>query len=152
MDLQIADQTGHSLSRIGDFVYEQRAPSLEEVNILVMDMERALVERELLPIENDFIHYIDRGYYFRALYMPAGTIAIGKIHTLAHTCFVAQGRVSIYSTIDGVAHLKKGDVFPASANSQKIAITMEDTIFVTVTPCKTTNLDLIEMEILECLG
>lgn len=121
-------------AQLGAFVYEDRAPKSYEVKIYAEAIERAVAEGELAPADNNFVHEVCDGFYWRSLFLPRGAHAVGKVHRKAHIFYVKEGAVSIYSTMDGVKHMKAGEYFFMSAMSQKVAIASEDSIVMTCEP------------------
>jgi len=80
-----------------------------------------------LPID-DLIY---DGIYYRAITMPAGTCAVGKIHHDDHICILEQGDLSVM-TDDGIKRLQAPARFIAKAGLKKIAYAHTDVIFSTV--------------------
>lgn len=135
---------------VGSFVVEHRAPTEREVELFIRFIAHGINEGQLEPVMNDFQHELRDGNYYRTFVLQANAIVVGRIHKSAHTMVVKSGYCSVYSTVDGVAHLKAGDIFPASAYSQKVVFGGDmDCILITCTPSDLTSLDhdLVEEDI-----
>jgi len=139
--------------------------SIEKVtfreNVLkVQEVLSALIENNELPNKKDdclLTHYytpIDKTYgcgtYARQMFIPKGTLIIGKIHRHQHLNFIMQGKVSV-STEFGIKYLEAPCVFVSEAGLKRAVVAEEDTIWVTVHLTKhlgEENLDKMEEEVI----
>jgi quercetin dioxygenase-like cupin family protein len=82
-------------------------------------------------------HYapIDENYgcgtYARQMFIPKGTLIIGKIHRHQHLNFIMQGKVSV-STEFGPKYFEAPCIFVSEVGLKRAVIAEEDTIWVTV--------------------
>jgi quercetin dioxygenase-like cupin family protein len=90
------------------------------------------------------------GTYARQMFIPKGTVIIGKIHRHEHLNFIMKGRVSV-STEFGPKYFEAPCVFVSEAGLKRAVYAEEDTIWVTVHTTKFTgeeNLDKMEAELI----
>jgi quercetin dioxygenase-like cupin family protein len=90
------------------------------------------------------------GTYARQMFIPKGTLIIGKIHRHQHLNFIMQGKVSV-STEFGPKFFTAPCVFVSEVGLKRAVIAEEDTIWVTVHITKhlgEENLDKMEEEII----
>jgi quercetin dioxygenase-like cupin family protein len=71
------------------------------------------------------------GTYARQMFIPKGTLIIGKIHRHQHLNFIMQGKVSV-STEFGPKYFKAPCIFVSEVGLKRAVIAEEDTIWVTV--------------------
>lgn len=119
-----------------------------------------LINEKQLPDSTDkctLTHYytpMDEEYgcgtYARQMFIPKGTLIIGKIHRHQHLNFIMQGKVSV-STEFGVKYLEAPCVFVSEKGLKRAVVAEEDTIWVTVHLTKhlgEENLDKMEQEVI----
>jgi len=90
------------------------------------------------------------GTYARQMFIPKGTLIVGKIHRHQHLNFIMQGKVSV-STEFGVKYLEAPCVFVSEKGLKRAVVAEEDTIWVTVHLTKhlgEENLDKMEQEVI----
>jgi quercetin dioxygenase-like cupin family protein len=84
------------------------------------------------------------------MFIPKGTLIIGKIHRHQHLNFIMQGRVSV-STEFGPKYFEAPCIFVSEVGLKRAVIAEEDTIWVTVHLTKhlgEENLDKMEEEVI----
>jgi hypothetical protein len=90
------------------------------------------------------------GTYAREMFIPKGTLILGKIHKHQHLNFIMQGKVSV-STEFGPKYFIGPCIFVSEIGLKRAVIAEEDTIWVTVHLTKhlgEENLDKIEEEVI----
>lgn len=102
-------------------------------------------------------HYfspIDEKYgcctYAREIFLPKGTLVIGKIHRHQHLNFIMKGKVSV-NTEFGIKYFEAPCIFVSEKGLKRAVYTEEDTIWVTVHLTEhigEENLDKIEDEVI----
>lgn len=88
--------------------------------------------------------------YAREMFIPKGTLIVGKIHRHQHLNFIQQGKVSV-ATEFGVKYLEAPCTFVSEVGLKRVVIAEEDTIWVTVHLTKYNNeedLNKIEDEVI----
>lgn len=78
-------------------------------------------------------HLFSEGIYTREIFIKKGMFAIGKIHKHNHTFFLMKGKLLLFSE-DGVKEIEAPYYGNATAGTKRVAIALEDTIFVNVHP------------------
>lgn len=114
------------------------------------------VVKDKLP-DCKLTHYyapIDENYgcgtYARQMFIPKGTLIVGKIHRHQHLNFIMQGKVSV-STEFGPKYFKAPCIFVSEVGLKRAVIAEEDTLWVTVHLTKhlgEENLDKMEEEVI----
>lgn len=98
------------------------------------------------PINEDY----GCGTYARQMFIPKGTLIIGKIHKHQHLNFIMQGKVSV-STEFGPKYFEAPCIFVSEVGLKRAVIAEEDTLWVTVHLTKhlgEENLDKMEQEVI----
>jgi hypothetical protein len=88
-------------------------------------------------------HTIKDGMYMRKLFIPKGSLIVGKIHKLDCINIVAQGDISVV-TETGSARVGAGYTVVSPAGLQKVGYAHEDTVFINVFRTDETDIDEIE--------
>lgn len=91
-------------------------------------------------------HHFIKGAYARELFIPAGTVIIGKIHKLECFNIVMQGRLTIV-TENGRAEIQAPTVFVSQPMIKKTAYVHEDTIFINVFVTDETDIEKLESDL-----
>lgn len=93
-------------------------------------------------------HYFAPGVYIREIFMPAGSIVIGKIHKTEHFNIIQRGLVSLIDE-----NFKREDLGPSTfvskAGVQKVLYIHEDTIWSTVHLTSERDLEALEAQLIE---
>jgi hypothetical protein len=90
------------------------------------------------------------GTYARQMFIPKGTIIIGKIHRHQHLNFIMQGEVDVLTEF-GTTKYKAPCVFVSEVGLKRSVYAIEDTIWVTVHMTKhlgEENLSKMEEEVI----
>lgn len=93
-------------------------------------------------------HYFAPGVYVREIFMPAGTIVVGKIHKTEHFNIIQKGRVRVFQE-GGDFEIAGPLTFVSGAGVQKVLYIMEDTIWSTVHITQERDLVKLEAELIE---
>ncbi len=91
-------------------------------------------------------HRFTDGCYLREIFMPKGTIIIGKIHATEHFNIILKGDVTVL-TVEGAERITAPHTFISKAGVQKVVIMHEDCIWQTVHVTDKTDLNDIEKEV-----
>ena len=116
-------------------------PTLEQI----LRLQEAMIPISLpLPYPN---HYFAKGLYLRELTVPAGMLIVGKMHSKQHFIIVTKGKAEVIST-SGRSIVTAGYIAVTEAGTKRVALTLEDTTFVTVhlNETDTHDLEVIEAE------
>lgn len=93
-------------------------------------------------------HTFGDGVYVREIFIPAGTLIVGKIHKHKHPNFLLKGKVSVYTEQNGVEKLEAPLSIISKAGTKRVVYAHEDAVWITVHVTDKTNLTEIESEII----
>ena len=96
-----------------------------------------------LPVK----HHFSRGVYARELFIPKGTVLVGKIHKYSQINIVSKGDISVL-TEDGVKRVKSGTTIVSTPGVKRAGYAHEDTIWTTIHGTHETDLDKLEDELI----
>lgn len=123
----------------------------------IMRLENALIEAKKAAGENFEIgntdkecpvtHHFAPGMYAREMFIPAGTVLVGKIHRFAHVNTVAKGRI-IVATEEGLKEVAAPAVFVSPPETKRAGYAIEDTVWITYHPTEETDLEKIEQAVI----
>lgn len=104
----------------------------EEVRAWLVDLTTRMLalpsdEKREMDVKHTFLD----GMYMRELFIPKGTLLVGKIHKMGCLNIVSKGDISVL-TESGSARLKSGYTVASPAGIQKLGYAHEDTVFVNV--------------------
>ena len=99
---------------------------------------------QLDPDKCTFHHFAD-GVYLRELFMPAGSVVVGKIHRTKHLTIIACGTVRI-TTDAGVEEITGPSVFASEAGAKKAIYAITDATLMNPHPTEETDIMKIETE------
>lgn len=92
-------------------------------------------------------HYFAPGNYAREMFLPKGHVIVGKIHKHAHLNIISYGHVLV-STPDGQEELKGPLTFTSEPGTKRAVYILEDTLWTTIHPTESTDVEEIEEEII----
>ena len=124
-----------ALAPVMDPAFRERITALEDS----IRAELPLVE---LPVQHFFIP----GCYARALYLPAGTVATGKIHKHPQISILAQGDISVL-TEDGMRRVQAPFVLVSPPGVKRAVYAHTDSTWITVHRTDETDVEKVEAEL-----
>ena len=130
---------GHILSDI-DVISE--VPTREQIDRLQSEMVK------MPQVELQTEHYFVPGMYCRRVFRPAGTLIVGKVHKHPHFFLCAKGEIIAW-TEKGMRKLQAGDVVECQPGTKRVTLATQDSIGVTIHKTDETDLDKIEVELVE---
>jgi quercetin dioxygenase-like cupin family protein len=86
--------------------------------------------------------------YMRKVFRPAGTLIVGKVHKEPHFFMCAMGEIVAW-TEKGMVTLHAGDVIESKPGTKRVTMAVTDSIGITIHRTDKTDLDEIEVELLE---
>jgi quercetin dioxygenase-like cupin family protein len=98
---------------------------------------------DCFPLKHTFVP----GMYIREITMPAGALLTSKIHKMEHPYFILRGDVSVL-TEKGIVRLKTGFSGITPAGTKRLLYCHEETVWVTVHRTDSTDLKVIEEEVI----
>lgn len=93
-------------------------------------------------------HYFLPGVYLREIFMPAGTVVVGKVHKTRHFNIVQKGKLA-YSDGKALKFLEAPCTFVSDAGVQKALYIIEDCTWTTVHLTDNRDMESLESEIIE---
>jgi len=109
-------------------------------------IEKVMLEQEEqvdIPLEHTF----SAGIYIRQIFIPKGTIIMGKRHRKSACNVLLCGELSLYMGEGQPTSKIKGPMlFTSAPFTKKLAYCHEDAIFMNILPTEETDLDKIEEE------
>lgn len=123
-------------------ITEHFVPSREQIDRLQAEMV-AMPQAELTTE-----HFFSPGMYMRKVFRPAGTLIVGKVHKEPHFFMCAMGEIVAW-TEKGMVTLHAGDVIESKPGTKRVTMAVTDSIGVTIHRTDKTDLDEIEVELLE---
>lgn len=103
--------------------------------------EAVIGDSDTCPLQHTFC----KGMYLREITIPAGMAITGKIHFHEHPVFLMEGEILV-ATEEGVVHLMAPQYFISPPGVKRAAITLADTVWVTVHQNLDDNKDLKKIE------
>ena len=116
----------------------------------VVDLESAMVREfgngnpdDIAPVN----HYHCEGNYAREIFIAKGTCVVGKIRRHEHINVISAGRCYVV-TEAGREELSAPKTFISSPGIKRAVYALEDTVWTTIHPTKSTDLSEIENEVI----
>ena len=104
-----------------------------------------LGDSDLCPLKH---HFAD-GVYAREIFIPKGTVVVGKIHKDDHHVFLMKGTLDLV-TEDGATQVKAPCHFISKAGAKRAAYAVTDIVWITIhaNNTNTKSLEKLEKEII----
>ena len=96
------------------------------------------------PLQHSFID----GVYVRTIFIPAGTVLVGKIHKHAHANILSAGDVSVMTESGGIERLTGPLTMVSAPGTKRAVYAHADTTWTTIHPTDATDLDQIEADVI----
>ncbi len=93
-------------------------------------------------------HVFAPGAYARTIFIPAGTVIVGKIHKHQHLNILSQGSVLVLTEGGGQERLSGPLTMVSPAGTKRAVYAETDVVWTTVHLVNSTNLDEIEAEVI----
>lgn len=141
-DLICAPQAG-AVEALQVFAAALAAPTMRDKLALLeqtIGESGAAVE---LPVQ----HHFARGVYARELFIPKGTVLVGKIHKFSQINVVTRGEISVL-TDTGIRRVRAGEVIVSGPGTKRAGYAHEDTVWLTIHGTHETDLERLEDELI----
>lgn len=122
-----------------------------QVRAQIVELEAALRQHPdavcgdaALPVTHRFAD----GCYIRELFVPKGTVYVGKIHRASHPRFLLQGAVLVVTETGGRETCVAPSYLITPAGTKRCGLALEDSVIVTVHVTTSTDLATIEEELI----
>lgn len=103
--------------------------------------------RELPQLDLPLTHWFSKGLYARELFIPKGTILVGKIHAHANLNIISQGDISVL-TEQGAMRIKAPFTIVSPPGTKRVGYAHEDTVWTTIHATEETDPERIEAEMI----
>lgn len=120
--------------------------SPEEIRAWIAALIRAMTDDPSGHNDFQLKHTFLNGMYMREMFIPKGTLVVGKIHKMDCLNIVSKGDICILTEM-GSARLTEGFTSASPAGIQKVAYAHEDSVFVNVFRTNAACVADAEMEI-----
>lgn len=110
----------------------------------ICDFENMLLDGPN-QIEFPVEHHFAPGVYTRSIFIPKGSIIVGKMHKTEHLNIVSQGLLTVW-TEQGMKLVGAPAIIHSFPNCKRVALAHEDTVWTTVhaNPDNETDVELLE--------
>ena len=98
--------------------------------------------------DNYFVPFGDSFMYCRKVTRKAGIATLGRVHKQEHMYIVAKGRIAIRGELSTTTY-SAGDVIISKPGTQRLVISIEDSITITMHKVSSMDIELIEKELVE---
>ena len=99
---------------------------------------------ELPPVDCPLQHSFIDGVYVRTIFIPAGTVIVGKIHKHSHANILSKGEVSVMTEDGGLQKLVGPLTMTSPAGCKRAVYAHTDTTWTTIHRTDETDLEKIE--------
>lgn len=131
-------------------------PSLSPLQIRYKICEfEELLRQELLAGRlpaRDFpaLHHFDlpAGKCLRSMFLPAGSLVVGKLHRHEHPNFISLGKVTMFTEHGGLETLQAPCHMVSPAGTKRVLFVHEDTIWTVEHEATSTDLDELEQQVI----
>lgn len=100
----------------------------------------------LPEVECPLQHVFAPGAYARTIFVPAGTVVVGKIHKHQHLNILSQGEAHVLTESGGVERLHGPMTMVSPAGTKRAVYAATDLVWTTIHLTNETNLEKIEDE------
>jgi hypothetical protein len=117
-------------------------PSREQIEALEAELKK------LEQVEVRTRHYFAHGLYAREILIPKGMLLTGRVHKHEHLNIVSQGDITVW-TEEGMKRVQAPFTIVSKPGCKRVGLAHEDTVWTTIHSCVETDLEKIELELLE---
>ena len=106
----------------------------EHRQAIEMFAEALLQQKDMFEGDTDkcpLTHTFTDGIYSRQIFMPAGTVCVGKIHRHAHPNVLLEGKVTVVTESGGMEEIEGPKFMISPAGTQRAVYVHEDTTWIT---------------------
>ena len=119
----------------------------EQIGTLAEQMISLVESGQAVERDCPVTHRFAKGCYLREIFMPAGTLIVGKIHATEHFNVILTGRVTVV-TAEGTNEYEAPDTFVTGEGVQKVVFCHTDCVWQTIHVTELTNVEEIEKAVI----
>jgi hypothetical protein len=105
------------------------------------------IAENLVPVDCPVTHHFAPGLYAREIFMPAGSVVVGKIHKHAHVNNISKGSVVVVTEFGREAIVAPAQ-FISKPGTKRCVYVIENCIWTTYHPTDKTDLAEIEADVI----
>lgn len=134
----------------------KREQALADAMTQLKHVERGSVREQLYSLQASMVglpevecplqHVFAPGAYARTIFIPAGSVIVGKIHKHQHLNILSQGEVQVLTESGGVEHLRGPLTMVSPAGTKRAVYALTDVVWTTIHLTNETDLAKIEDE------
>jgi len=121
-------------------------------NVVFNNLPLSLIEAKMkkeAQADTPVTHFFAGGVYVRQIFIPAGTLILGKRHRHETCNMLLQGRMLQFNEADGSSTILEAPaMFKSMPGTRKLGYALEDSIFCNIHPTDETNLEKIEEQVI----
>lgn len=111
----------------------------------IFELQNEIMQHE--QVECPLTNYFSEGLYAREIFIPKGTLLVGKIHKFKNLSIILKGKLTFFS-IDGGKTVEAPHTFVANPGVKRVIYAHEDSIWMNVHATLETDLEKIENEVI----
>lgn len=111
----------------------------------ILDLQNELIK--LPQVEIVTTHHFSKGLYAREIFIPKGTILIGKIHKYISLNILSQGDITILTEF-GARRVCAPYTVVSPPLTKRVGYAHEDTVWTTIHATEETDLEKLEEELI----
>jgi hypothetical protein len=112
----------------------------------ILELEEVVAELDQLDWDTLTTHHFAPGVYSRELFIPKGTVLIGKMHRHACTNVLLKGKIKVITEFEEGKILEAPLIWTSPPNTKRAGYAIEDTIWVNIHPNEDNEQDLVKLE------
>lgn len=120
-------------------------PTQNNISSLVDAVKDKIQEGSMSPVDMPTTHHFSQDIYVREIFMPAGSVVVGKVHATRHLNIILSGECTIW-TVHGRIDGRAGMIFESLPGVQKALKMKTDVRYLTVhyNPDNSTDSEILE--------
>lgn len=103
---------------------------------------------DLPEVECPLQHVFAPGAYARTIFIPAGTVIVGKIHKHAHLNILSQGEVQVLTESGGVESFRGPLTMVSPPGTKRAVVALTNAVWTTIHLTNETDLEKIEADVI----
>lgn len=125
--------------------------------VVLSDESRLAARQDILALQDELLklpqveivttHHFSKGLYAREIFIPKGTILIGKIHKYENLNILSQGDITILTEF-GARRLRAPFTVVSPPLTKRVGYAHEDTVWTTIHATDETDLEKLEAELI----
>ena len=110
-----------------------------------MEVHNSIFNTAVIP---HILHYQIPGIYMREMWLPAGTLLVGKTHKKEHICVISKGKVKVVSE-EFTELINAPYTYVSKRGAKRAMFAFTDVVWTTIHNTQEIDLDKIEKELIQ---